>query len=79
MKDLGAATKMLGMEIRREGKAGKLWLSQRKYISKVLEKFNMQNVKPMSTPLACHFSLSARQCPSTNKEIEEISKYGQRN
>ena len=27
MKDLGAATKMLGMKIRRDRKAGKLWLS----------------------------------------------------
>lgn len=65
---------MLGVEIRRDKKAGKLWLSQKKYISKVLEKFNIQNAKPVSTPLAGHFSLSASQCPSTDDEIDEMSK-----
>ena len=28
----------------------------------------------MSTPIARNFSLSARQCPSTDEEIEELSK-----
>ena len=28
----------------------------------------------MSTPLAVHFSLSARQCPSTDEGIEEMPK-----
>eukprot|EP00268_Persea_americana_P052517 TRINITY_DN5882_c0_g1_i3.p1 TRINITY_DN5882_c0_g1~~TRINITY_DN5882_c0_g1_i3.p1 ORF type:complete len:175 (-),score=26.15 TRINITY_DN5882_c0_g1_i3:42-566(-) len=74
MKDLGAATKMLSMEIRRDRKAGKLWLSQKKYITKVLEKFNIQHAKPVSTSLVGHFSLSAGQCPSTDDEIEEMSK-----
>ena len=74
MKDLRAATKMLRMEIRRDRKAGKLWLSQKKYISKVLKKFNMQNAKPVSTPLAGHFSLSDSQCLSMDEEIEEMSK-----
>ena len=46
MKDLGAATKMSGMDIRKDRKDGKPWLSQKEYISKVLEKFNMQIVKP---------------------------------
>jgi DNA-binding transcriptional regulator YiaG len=32
MKDLGAAKKIQGMEIHMERKAGKLYLSQRKYI-----------------------------------------------
>ena len=65
---------MLGMEIRRDRKAGKLWLSQKKYISKVLVKFNMQNTKPVLSPLAGHFSLSAGQLPSTDEEIKEMSK-----
>ena len=36
MKDLGAAMKILGMEIWRNRKAGLLYLSQHKYIEKVL-------------------------------------------
>lgn len=59
MKDLGAAKKILGMEIHRDRPAGKLFLSQRKYINKVIERFGMQNCKPMTTPLAAHFKLSA--------------------
>ena len=74
MKDHRVATKMLGMKIRRDGKGRKLWVSYKKYISMVLEKFNMQNAKPVSTLLACYFSLSSRQCPSTDEEIEEMSK-----
>jgi hypothetical protein len=35
MKDLGAARKILGMEIGRDGKSGLLFLSQRNYIQKV--------------------------------------------
>lgn len=74
MKDLGATRKMLGMEIKRDKKAGKQWLSQKNYISKLLEKSSMQKVKPVSTPLATHLSLSARQCPSTDDEVAKYPK-----
>ncbi|CAL2259863.1 unnamed protein product [Prunus armeniaca] len=39
MKDLGAAQKILGMEIQRDRTAGRIWISQAKYIQKVLKKF----------------------------------------
>ena len=74
MKDLGAAKRILGMEIRRERDNGRLYLSQGKYISKVLEKFNMANAKPVSTLLASHFNMSAKQCPTTEGEAEAMSK-----
>ena len=66
MKDLGAAKK-LGMRITRDQKNHKLTLSQGEYISKVLERFRMQNAKPVSTPLASHFKLSKEMCPETQK------------
>ena len=56
MKDLGAAKKILGMRITRQ-ENHKLALSQGEYIEKVLERFRMQNAKPISTPLASHFKL----------------------
>ena len=65
MKDLGPAKKILGMSITRDRKNGKLWLSQQKYIEKVLERFSMSNSKPVSTPLASHFKLSSQQCPTS--------------
>ena len=47
---------------------------QQKYIEKVLERFNMKNSKPFSTPLARHFKLSSKDCPSNEYEKEEIQK-----
>jgi hypothetical protein len=70
MKDLGAAKKILGMRITRDMKNHKLTLSQGEYIEKVLERFRMQNEKPVSTPLAIHFKLTKEMCPKTQEEIE---------
>ncbi|KAL2608161.1 hypothetical protein R1flu_026734 [Riccia fluitans] len=55
MKDLDLAKSILGMEIHRDVKGGRLWLTQGKYARKVLEKFNMLDTKPVSTPLMNHF------------------------
>ena len=61
---------MLGMETHRDRKAGKLYLSQRKYLEKVLDMFNISNYKPVTTPLAAHFKLSAESCPTFEVKIE---------
>ena len=74
MKDLGAAKQILGMRITRDGKNHKLTLSQGEYIEKVLERFIMENAKPISTPLASHFKLTKEMCPKTQEEIEYMSK-----
>jgi hypothetical protein len=73
MKDLGAAKKILGMEIHRDRDAKTLWLSQADYVKKVLERFSMENAKLVSTPLANHFHLSTSQC-QTIEETEDMSK-----
>jgi hypothetical protein len=65
MKYLCVAKKILGMRITRDGKNRKLTLSQGEYIEKVLERFRMQNEKPISTPLARHFKLTKEMCPKT--------------
>jgi transposase InsO family protein len=74
MKDLGSAKQILGMNISRDRKNNKIWLSQERYIEKVLKRFNMSQVKSASTPLANHFKLSSKQSPTTEKEKEEMSK-----
>lgn len=71
MKDLGSARRILGMDIIRDRRAGKLWLSQERYIERVLERFNMKNAKPVSTPLAAHFKL--RKKSSTGDDGEDMS------
>ena len=74
MKDLGAAKKILGMEITRDRKSGLLFLSQQSYIKKVFHHFNMDGAKSVSTPIAPHFKLSVSQCPTTDEEFEYMSK-----
>ena len=60
MKDLGLAKQILGMKIVRDKKKKKLWLSQERYIEKVLERFNISKVKPVVSPLAGHFKLNSK-------------------
>lgn len=74
MKDLGAAKKILGMEISRDRPSGKLYLSQSGYIEKVLHRFNMHDAKPVGTPLAAHFRLSSALCPQTDEDVEYMSR-----
>ena len=74
MKDLCTAKKILGMEIHKDKESRKLWLSQKNYIRKVLEIFNMQDAKPIRTPLSNHFKLSGSLCPKNEKEIKDMSK-----
>ena len=56
MKDLGKAEKILHMEITIDKKRGKVCLSQRQYMKKVLQRFGItEQSKPVNTPLAFHF------------------------
>ena len=43
MKDLGQAQQILGMRIIHDRKNKRLWLSQERYIEKVLNRFNMKD------------------------------------
>ena len=65
MKDLGAVKKILGIEIHMDKESRKLFLSQKRYIEKVLERFGMQDAKPVGTPLAAHFKLSKSLSPQS--------------
>jgi len=74
MKDLGAANYILGMEIKRDRAKRKLWLNQRKYVETILQRFNMQNSKPVKVPIPVGVRLSAEQCPKTQEEEEDMSR-----
>ena len=59
MKDLGDAQRIVGIEIRRDKKNRSVWLNQKSYLKKVLERFVMDDkTNPFYTPLASHFKLS---------------------
>ena len=68
MKDLGAIKQMLGMRITKDKAKGFLKLSQEEYVKKILNRFNMDRAKPVSTLLASHFKLSKDQSPIMEDE-----------
>jgi reverse transcriptase-like protein len=74
MKDLGPARQILGMEITRDRAGRKLWLSQKKYVEKVLRRFRMDGAKPVSTPLASHFKFDTKSSDdvSGNDDMKNI-------
>ncbi|KAL9266872.1 Retrovirus-related Pol polyprotein from transposon TNT 1-94-like protein [Drosera capensis] len=59
IKDMGPIKKILGIKIDRDKGAKKLCISQEKYIKKVLQRFNMNNAKVVSSTLTSHFKLRA--------------------
>src|ERR1044072_988526 len=74
MKDLGAAKKILGIEISRDRDVKKLWLSHKSYVEDVLKRFDICRCKPVSTPMAYHFKISLEHCPKSNAKMSIMSK-----
>jgi hypothetical protein len=52
MKDMGGASYVIGIEVHRDRSKGKLYLSQRAYIKKMLERYGMKSSKPSPAPIA---------------------------
>jgi len=74
IKNLGEAKKVLGMEIEREQDSCNVGLTQKEYLKKILQKFNINdNTKTVSTPLAPHFKLKATISPTTVEEREHMT------
>lgn len=57
MKDLGPASRILGMEIIRDRKKETLRLSQERYLKQVLKMFNMEECRAVITPSNSQFKL----------------------
>ena len=72
IKDLGIVKQILGKRITRDKKV--LKLSQEEYLKKVLSKFNMVRVKPVSTSLASHSRLSKDRSSSIEQEWVYMAK-----
>eukprot|EP00253_Pinus_taeda_P002930 PITA_02930 len=67
-KDLGAANYILGMEIKRDRAKRKLWLNQRKYVETILQRFNMQDSKPVKVPIPVGVYVKTREGALDNSE-----------
>ncbi|WZY76654.1 hypothetical protein YC2023_023038 [Brassica napus] len=73
MKDLGAARRILGMDIIRNKDNHILKLSQNDYLAKVLKTFGMSECRPVNTPLGSQFKLQAL---TANQEREQEGALG---
>ena len=62
------------MQIFHDRKNKKIWLSQEKYIEKVLKRFSMSNAKPVGSPLVGHFKLCSEQSLSSDEKKEKMQK-----
>ena len=74
MKDLGFAGHILGMRITRDRSRKLLWLSQKEYVTKVLQRFNMEGGKAVSTPLPPYVKLSHTDSPKSDEERAMMAK-----
>ena len=74
MKDLGEAKRILGMEIVRDKNQGVLKISQKSYLRRILDRFDMKDAKPIMNPIAQHFKSTSKQCPSTEEEARYTRK-----
>ena len=68
MKDMGEATYVIGIEIFRNRSQGLLGLSQKAYISKVLERFKMDKCSAGTVPIQKGDKFSSMQCPKNDLE-----------
>ena len=74
MKDLGDAKRILGIDILRDRRKKELRLVQADYISKVIKKYQMEDTKSVSIPLASHFKLSKEQMPKEERDRREMNQ-----
>ncbi|PRQ27363.1 putative RNA-directed DNA polymerase [Rosa chinensis] len=72
MKDLGEASYVLGIEIKRDRTKCLLGLSQQGYINKVLKRFDMQSCANGEVPMSKGDKLTKEQCPQNDIERENM-------
>jgi hypothetical protein len=70
--DLGELHWLLGIEIRRDRERHSIHLSQCSYIDSIIRRYNLQDLKPVSTPMETNLRLSSSQSPSTTAEFAQM-------
>jgi hypothetical protein len=66
MTDLGEISYILGMHVTRDREAGRIELSQQKYIEEILERFGKSDVRPISTPALANEHLIKLSSPEVD-------------
>ena len=72
MKNMGEAKKILGINIKRDRKLKHLFLNQKEYLNKLIDKFSMRGAKPASLPLSSQLLVNLKQKAKTEIEIKEM-------
>ena len=72
MKYLREVKKILGIEINRDRSTGIFSLSQENYVLKLLERLNMTEARPVTSPLTSHFRLSSSQYSNSQEKEDRI-------
>lgn len=67
--DLGELHWLLGMEVRRDRDARTIHVSQHSYIESILRRYNMEELKPLSTPMDDKITLSTSMAPVTSDDF----------
>ena len=72
IKDLGDLNWLLGLEVTRDRGRRTITFGQSAYIQKVVDRFNLQDAKPLSIPMNPGDNLSVRDCPEALDEIDKM-------
>ena len=72
IKDLGDLNWLLGLEVTRDRGRRTITFGQSAYIQKVVDRFNLQDAKPLSIPMNPGNNLSVRDCPEAPDEIDKM-------
>ena len=67
--DLGKLHWMLGIEVKHDQEGRTMHLSQQAYIDTILRCYNLDNLKPLSTPMDHQVCLSSEQAPASAAEF----------
>jgi len=71
--DNGPIAWFLGFQIKRDRNRRTILINQHAYIDGLLEKFQLTNAKPVSTPMDPFTQYSVDQCPSTPNQMAQMS------
>ena len=72
LKELGNLSSILGVAISRDRAKRQIALSQKQYISDILQMFGLADCRPVTTPLDPGTKLSKDQAPQNNEEHQQI-------
>ena len=72
IKDMDEATYVIGIEIFRDRSRGRLGLSPKAYIKRVLKRFKMENCSASVAPIQKGDKFSLMQCPQNELEWKQM-------